>query len=82
MTIGQPTVIEELKQSIKELVRLREFSEESVSKEEFQDFRNNIKELQKSFIDFFVTYGLEFGGQIPDDEQEKFKQNAKRLLEL
>ena len=74
--------IEDLKQGIRELIMLRETSEESVTKEEFEDFKNNIKELQKSFIDFFVTYGLEFGGKIPEEEQEKFKLNAKRLLEL
>ena len=74
--------VEDLKQSIRELVMLREATEEAVTKDEFDDFKHNIKELQKSFIDFFVTYGLEFGGSIPEEEQEKFKQNAKRLLEL
>ena len=88
-TLRQPvaeTVTKEefegLKQSIREIVMLREAAEESITKEEFEDFKHNIKDLQKSFIDFFVTYGLEFGGKIPEEEQEKFKENAKKLLEL
>lgn len=73
---------EGLRQSIRELVALRQATEESVTKEEFEEFKQNIKELQKSFIDFFITYGLELGGKIPEEEQEKFKKNAQKLLEL
>jgi hypothetical protein len=32
-----------------------------VTREEFQSFEQDMKKLMKNFLDFFVTYGLEFG---------------------
>jgi hypothetical protein len=34
-----------------------------VSREEFGEFKQSIKDLQKTFIDFFISYGLELGGK-------------------
>jgi hypothetical protein len=53
-----------------------------VSREEFEEFKQSIKDVQKTFIDFFLTYGLELGGQPTTAEQERFRQMVKRLLEL
>jgi hypothetical protein len=62
--------------------RVAEAEEEYVTRAEFEEFKEGIKELQKTFIDFFVTYGLELGGKQLSEEQERFKQEVKRLLEL
>jgi hypothetical protein len=56
--------------------------EQYVTAVEFEEFKRNIKELQGAFIDFFVSYGLELSRKAPPEEQERFRQQVRKLLEL
>ena len=40
----------------------------AVLREEFYQFQEGVKELLRSFLDFFITYGLELGKK-PEDEK-------------
>ena len=57
-------------------------AEEYVSRAEFDEFRQSIKDLQKAFIDFFLTYGLELGGKPGTEEQKVFMEKVRKLLEM
>jgi hypothetical protein len=48
----------------------------AVLREEFDQFQEGVKELLRSFLDFFITYGLELGKK-PEDE--KLQQLNHRL---
>ncbi len=50
-----------------------------VTREEIGSFEGDIKKLLKSFLDFFVSYGLELGGQSPKTE---FEELSTKLHEL
>lgn len=47
-------------------------AESYVTKEELRSIEQDIKKLLRSFIDFFVNYGLEIGKQSPRTEFEEF----------
>ena len=49
------------------------------TREEFRLFEEDTKQLLKSFLDFFVSYGLELGKQSPKAE---FEELTSRLHEL
>jgi len=61
--------------------QLKEESKEQkyVTKEEIRFFEQDIKNLLKSFLDFFLSYGLELGKQSPKAE---FEELTSRLQEL
>ena len=50
-----------------------------VTKEELHLFEEDTKQLLKSFLDFFVSYGLELGKQSP---QSEFEELSAKLHEL
>ena len=50
-----------------------------VTREEFQQFQEGSKELLRSFLEFFISYGLELGKQPGDHE---FEQLTKKLQGL
>ena len=50
-----------------------------VTREEFQQFQEGIKELLRNFLEFFISYGLELGKQPSDNE---FEQLSKKLQAL
>ena len=50
-----------------------------VSREEFHQFQQGMKDLLHNFLEFFVTYGLELGKQTGDEE---FLQLSKQLQTL
>jgi len=50
-----------------------------VTIEEFHAFEQDIKKLLRSFLEFFVSYGLELGKQSPKSE---FEELTNRLHEL
>jgi len=64
----------QLKQEAKE-----QEEKEYATKEEIRSFEQDIKRLLKSFLDFFVSYGLELGKQSPKAE---FEELSSRLREL
>jgi len=61
----------QLKEEVKE--------QQYATKEEVHSFEQDIKKLLRSFLDFFVSYGLELGKQSPKTE---FEELANKLREL
>jgi CHAD domain-containing protein len=62
--------------------QLKEESKEPknyVTEERFHSLEQDIKRLLRSFLDFFVSYGLELGKQSP---QSEFEQIASKLQGL
>ncbi len=50
-----------------------------VTKEEFQQFEQGIRELLRNFMEFFLSYGLELGKQTSDKELDKLSQKLQSL---
>ena len=50
-----------------------------VTKEEIRSLEQDIKRLLKSFLDFFVSYGLEIGKQSPRAEFEELMSKLQGL---
>ena len=65
---------DQLKQEVKE-----QDEKKYATKEEIRSFEQDIKKLLQSFLDFFVSYGLELGKQSPKAE---FEELSSRLREL
>jgi hypothetical protein len=61
----------QLKEEIKE--------QKYATKEEIRSFELDIKRLLKSFLDFFVSYGLELGKQSPKAEFEELSSTLQAL---
>lgn len=51
----------------------------SVTREEFHQFQEGMKELLRNFLEFFISYGLELGKQPSDSE---FEQLSRKLQSL
>ena len=64
----------QLKQEAKE-----QEEKEYATKEEIRSFEQDIKRLLKSFLDFFVSYGLELGKQSPKAEFEELSSKLREL---
>ncbi len=56
-------------------------AEESVSRQEFDDFKNGIKNLQRAYIDLLLAITLEPLSKASAEELESFKQRLAELLE-
>jgi len=54
-------------------------SNSHVTKEEFRQFEQGIKELLRNFLEFFLSYGLELGKQTSDKELDKLTQKLQSL---
>jgi len=50
-----------------------------VTREEFHQFQEGTKELLRSFLEFFISYGLELGKQPSDSEFEQLAQKLQGL---
>ncbi len=50
-----------------------------VSKEEFQQFEQGMKELLRTFLEFFLSYGLELGKQPQDKTFQEISQKLQSL---
>jgi len=50
-----------------------------ITKEEFSQFEQGIRELLRNFLEFFLSYGLELGKQPTDRELEKLSQKLRTL---
>jgi len=69
--------IESLKKDVRQILLKEEAKEQKyATKEEVQVFQEDAKKLIKSFLDFFIGYGLELGKQSPSDD---LKELAKKL---
>jgi hypothetical protein len=50
-----------------------------ITKEEFSQFEQGIRELLRNFLEFFLSNGLELGKQPTDRELEKLSQKLRAL---
>ena len=50
-----------------------------VTKEEFRQFEQGIKELLRNFFEFFLSYGLELGKQPTDEELDRLSQKLQAM---
>jgi len=50
-----------------------------VTREEFCQFEQGMKEMLRSFLDFFISYGLELGKEPKDKEIEKLSRSLQSL---
>ena len=50
-----------------------------VTREEFHQFQEGTKELLRSFLEFFISYGLELGKQPSDSEFEHLSHKLQTL---
>ncbi len=64
-----------LKETVKEPAEEKKYA----TREEIRLFQEDIKQLLKNFLDFFVSYGLELGKQSPKTE---FEELTSKLHEL
>jgi hypothetical protein len=53
--------------------------QDGVTREEFHQFQEGTKELLRSFLEFFISYGLELGKQPGDNEFEQLAQKLQSL---
>jgi hypothetical protein len=54
-------------------------SNDHVTKEEFRQFEQGIRELLRNFLEFFLSYGLELGKQNPTKELDKLSQKLQEM---
>jgi len=50
-----------------------------VTREEFREFQEGAKELLRSFLDFFINYGLELGREPRDEDFEQLSRKLRTL---
>jgi len=50
-----------------------------VTREEFAQFQEGTRELLRSFLQFFISYGLELGKQPDDNDFEQLSQQLQSL---
>ncbi len=55
--------------------------EESVSRQEFEEFKGGIKNLQRAYIDLLLAFNFEPAARDSTEEREQLTQRVKRLLE-
>ncbi len=55
------------------------YSNDHVTKEEFRQFEQGIRELLRNFLEFFLSYGLELGKEPTDKELETLTQKLRVL---
>ena len=74
--------VESIRADLKKLLaREEEAKKKYATKEEFQVFLQDNKKLLKSFLDFFIGYGLEMGKKSPNGELSEITSKLKGLEE-
>lgn len=53
--------------------------DDAVTRDEFLQFQEGAKELLRSFLDFFINYGLELGKGPRDEEFEQLSRKLRTL---
>ncbi|HLE82379.1 MAG TPA: hypothetical protein VJA25_14060 [Dehalococcoidia bacterium] len=54
-------------------------NEHFVTRESLRDFEQGIKEMMRSFLDFFISYGLELGSKSGKNDVEALSQKLQEL---
>ena len=50
-----------------------------ITKDEFRQFEQGIRDLLRNFLEFFLSYGLELGQEPTDKELDKLSQKLQSL---
>jgi hypothetical protein len=50
-----------------------------ISREEFQEFAQGMKDLLRRFLDFYISYGMELGDEPKDHTFEDLKKKLQSL---
>ena len=50
------------------------------TREEFQEFKYSIKELLRTFLDFFISFGLDLGTSRSSQDLENLKRQLRDIL--
>lgn len=56
-------------------------TEESVSRQEFEEFKRGIKNLQQAYIELLLAFNLEPAARDSTEKREQLTQRVRRLLE-
>ncbi len=72
---GQQFATKEEMSSLMENIEAQKF----VTKEEFLSLDHDVKKLLRSFLDFFISYGLELGTQTPVGKLEELNYKLEEL---
>jgi len=75
---------EEIKDLLKGLVTDTQLKKETktddfVTREELHQFQDGIRDMLRTFLDFFLTYGLEMGKEPQDSEFQQLSQKLQSL---
>lgn len=75
--------VESLKQEIRAIILKEEKTGEQkyATKQELQAFQQDTQKLLKNFLDFFIGYGLELGGQSPKNDLKELTKKLEGLEE-
>lgn len=76
---GNSVAREEMDALKKELTALMAREKKLATKEELEAFHEDTKKLLKSFVDFFVGYGLELGDKSPSIDLRDITGKLKEL---
>ncbi len=68
-----------LEQGLKRLLAEAKDSQKYATTEELHAFEQDLRKLLKSFVDFFIGYGLELGKQSPLSELEELTSKLGEL---
>ena len=82
--VGEPKYatkeeIKSLEQDLKRLLTEAKNSQKYATTEELRAFEQDLRKLLKSFVDFFIGYGLELGKQSPLSELEELTSKLGEL---
>jgi len=78
--MGQAEFIDYLiDRPLKETKEKKSKEPEYVTREEINAFQKDMKQLLKSFLDFFVNYGLELGSSSPMSELQELTSKIQGL---
>jgi len=64
-----------IQSQLKECYRQQDY----ITREEFQEFAQEIKELLHNFLQFFVSCGMVLGRQLPHEDLEALSQQLESL---
>ena len=72
--------IEALRKEVREFMRdVQEKQKTFVTKDEAAAFQEDTKKLMKSFLDFFIGYGLEFNKKVDNDDLTELSKTLDAL---
>ncbi len=76
---GEQSQSEFLRSLVDSYLERESWAERFVTQEAFREFERGMKELMRSFLGFFISYGLELGPRPGEDREEALNQRLQRL---